>query len=127
MAEIDVSGGEEIVLDKPERGAKDGYLTMFFQMNVQMGRLISDSNGISDPRIRMYTLKMISTITDDQIRKRAYDTFNARLQQIREEGGDVDIQNQKICDFCVGEMQGHITSWFDQFIGITHRLRLGVV
>jgi hypothetical protein len=75
----------------------------------------------------MYTLKFISTITDDSIRKQAFDMFNDRISAINSSSGSVDEKNQQIADFCVGEMQGHITAFYDQFLGITHRLRLGTV
>ena len=133
MVSEDVSNGEGIIIDKPERGAKEGYLQSYFNSSQQMNRVISESNGISDHRIRLLTLKMIAGITDDDIRKQTFDYFTqelAKINEMKDDGGrnlSADEKNQKIADFCCGEMQGHIIAWYDQFMGITHRLRLGRV
>ena len=127
MAETDTSNGEQIVLEKPERGAKDGYLSMFYNSSQQMNRVIAESNGISDHRIRLLTLKMIAGITDDTIREDAFEYFNMRIDEINKTGKSADEKNQEIANFCCGEMQGHIVSFYDQFLGITHRLKLGSV
>ena len=125
MAGEDYSDGEQIVLEKPERGAKDGYLQMFYNSSQQMNRVIAESNGISDHRIRLLTLKMIGGITDDTIREKAFQYFDARIKAITDTNKSADEKNQEIANFCCGEMQGHITSFYDQFLGITHRLKLG--
>ena len=120
----DASG---IVIDKPERGAKEGYFTMFINSNQQMNRVIAESNGISDHRIRLLTLKMIGGITDDTIRFQMFKYFNDKISEIKATNRSIEEQNQEIADFCCGEMQGHIMAFYDQFIGVTHRLKLGRV
>ena len=133
MAEMDFANGEDITLEKPQRGSKDGYLQAFFNASQQMNRIIAESNGIADFRFRLYTLKMIAGITDDKIRKEMFDFFEQELNNILNMKDDegrplsTDERNQKIADFCCGEMQGHIVAWYDQFMGITHRLSLGTV
>ena len=128
MAQEDISNGEAIILEKPERGAKDGYLSMFYNSSQQMNRVIAESNGISDHRIRLLTLKMIAGITDDTIRKQAFEYFNKKIEEINNAPGkSADDKNQEIANFCCGEMQGHIVAFYDQFLGITHRLKLGSV
>ena len=127
MAE-DVSNGEGIVIDKPERGAREGYLQMFYTASQQMNRVIAESNGISDHRIRLLTLKMIAGITDDTIRYKTFQYFESRIAEINaQKGVDANEKNQQIANFCCGEMQGLIVSFYDQFLGITHRLKLGEV
>jgi hypothetical protein len=130
----DATVADSIQIDKPERGSKDGYLQTFFNTSLQMNRLIAEGNGISDPRIRLFTLKMISSITDDVIRKTAFDYFFQQIDTIMVMKDPIsgkllsmDERNQKIADFCCGEMQGHITAWYDEYMGITHRLKLGRV
>jgi len=131
MASEDTANGEQIIIDKPERGAKEGYLVSFFNSSQQMNRVIAESNGISDHRIRLLTLKMIASITDDDKREKTFQYFAQELKKIEEMKDkdnnrlSADEKNQKIADFCCGEMQGHITSWYDEFLGITHKLRLG--
>ena len=128
MAEMDFANGEDITLEKPQRGSKDGYLQAFFNASQQMNRIIAESNGIADFRFRLYTLKMIAGITDDKIRKTMLEYFDQRISNINNLTDlTSDERNQKIADFCCGEMQGHIVAWYDQFMGITHRLKLGEV
>ena len=124
---VEVSDPDNIMLDKPERGSKDGYLQTFNNMRMQFGKIIVESNGVSDHRIRLYTLSAISTVTDDNLRKTMFDYFQQEIEKINKLDIGVDERNQRIADFCVGEMWGQITSFYDQFLGITHRLRLGTV
>lgn len=128
MVEVDVSNGESFVLDKPERGAKEGYLMLYFNKKTQMGRIITESNGLSDHRLRLFTLNLISDITDDGLREEAFKYFNERITKINSNAAlDAVEKNQAIADFCVGEMQGHITSFYDQFLGISHRITVGKI
>jgi hypothetical protein len=127
MAE-DASDGEAILLEKPERGAKDGYLQMFYNSSNSLNGVIRESNGISDHRIRLMTLKMIGGITDDTIRAKTFEFFEHKIKEIHDHTDwSADKKNEEIANFCCGEMQGHITSFYDQFLGITHRLKLGGV
>ena len=122
----DTTVAQSIEIDKPQRGAKDGYLQAYFQASQQMNRVIAESNGISDHRIRLLTLKMIAGITEDGIRKQVLEFFDTEIAKIENTSGlSADEKNQQIANFCCGEMQGHIVAWYDQFMGITHRLRLG--
>lgn len=128
MAQEDVQDGEAIVLEKPERGAKDGYLSKWYNESNSLNGVIRESNGISDHRIRLMTLKMIAGITDDTIREKAFDYFYDEIETINSESGlSAEEKGQRIADFCCGRMQGHITAFYDQFLGITHRLKLGRV
>lgn len=128
MAEEDVSNGENIILEKPERGAKDGYLQRFYGSSAMMDSVIRDSNGIADHRLRLLTLKMIAGITDDTVRELAFKYFYAEIEKINKTPDiSSEEKNQRIADFCCGRMQGHIVAFYDQFLGITHRLKLGTV
>ena len=133
MPNVDVADGESIILEKPERGAKDGYLTTWYNERRGLDSVIVQSNGISDHRIRLYVRAMISGIVDDDIRKQALKYFDNTIKEIKNTKGDdgrllsVDEQNQMIADFCCGEMAGHVSSFYDQFVGVSHRLKLGKV
>ncbi len=127
-AEIDnTTPPDEITLEKPERGAKDGYLQTYFNMKSQMGKIIMDSNGIGDHRIRLFVLNEISSITDDTTREKLINILNEKIKSIKDQNLDAAVENQMIADFCVGEMQGQVTAFYDEFLGITHRLKLGTV
>jgi hypothetical protein len=123
MPQLDVADGEQIILEKPQRGSKEGYLQSYFNAQGQMNRIIAETNGVD--RIRLMTLKMISGMTDDTIREQAFVYFNAEIEKINSTSKSADEKNQEINDFCCGRMQGHITSFYDQFLGISHRLKLG--
>ena len=119
---------EDVEIEKPQRGSKDGYLDSFYNASHALNTVIKESNGISDHRIRLMTLKMIAGITDDTIRDKAFDYFFSEIEKINNTPGwSAEKKNQEIADFCCGKMQGHIISFFDQFLGITHRLKLGGV
>jgi hypothetical protein len=133
MSDLDVANGENIVLEKPERGARDGYLTTWYNERRGLDSVIVQSNGISDHRIRLYVRAMISGIVDDDIREKALQYFDDKINAIKAEKDEngrllsTDEQNQKIADFCCGEMAGHVSSFYDQFVGVSHRLKLGKV
>lgn len=116
-----------IISDKPGYGVKDGYLMLYYKTHDRLAGIIAESNGTSDHRIRLYTRMMISMFTDDDIRKATFVFFDARIAKITKETSDVEERNQKIADFCCGEMLGLITSYFDGFLGITHKIVIGSV
>lgn len=115
-----------ITLDKPQRGAKDGYLQLFFVSRQQMGRIISDeSGGATDFRIVTYTKYLISSITDDTIRETVRKKYNDKLGEIKVK----NLDNQQRFDETVEvsmEILGDVTAFYDEFLGITHRLKIGV-
>lgn len=126
--EIDVNTGENIILEKPERGAKDGYIQRYYGSSATMDSVIRDSNGIADHRIRLLTLKMIGSVTDDTIRETMFQYFEREIEKINKmPDTSTEEKNQRIADFCCGRMQGHIIAFYDQFLGVTHRLKLGRV
>jgi hypothetical protein len=116
-----------ITLDKPQRGAKDGYLQLFFVSRQQMGRIISDENaGVTDPRLVTYTKYLISSITDDKIRYNVMKKYKDLLEEIKGEGIGNEEKFDKIVDVSM-EVLGDVTAFYDEFLGITHRLKIGVV
>jgi hypothetical protein len=127
MTEGEFSEGV-ITLDKPQRGAKDGYLQLFFVSRQQMGRIISDAEGgVTDNRIVTYTKYLISSITDDTIRKTVMTVYKERLDAIKKQK---DLGNEakfeQIMDVSM-EILGDVTAFYDEFLGITHRVRIGTV
>ena len=121
--------GEEqiITLDKPQRGAKDGYLQLFFVSRQQMGRIISDEyGGATDYRLVTYTKYMISSITDDTIRETVRKKYNDKLHEIKQTSSDNQDRFDKTVEASM-EIMGDVTAFFDEFMGITHRLKVGVV
>ena len=116
-----------ITLDKPQRGAKDGYLQLFFVSRQQMGRIISDENtGVTDHRIVTYTKYLISSITDDEIRFTIMKKYKDGLLEIKHKPENNEVKFGEVVDLSM-EVLGDVTAFYDEFLGITHRLKLGVV
>lgn len=113
-------------INSPQRGSKDGYLQLFFISRQQLGRIIEQTQGVSDQRVLMYTKFMVSSITDDTLRKEAQDFLMKGLEEIAEEDASAEDKNKMIFNLCM-DLQGHITAFYDQFLGITHRLKAGSV
>lgn len=115
-----------ITLDKPQRGAKDGYLQLFFVSRQQMGRIIADDNiSTTDDRIVIYTKYLISSITDDTIRFNVMKKYTTKLNEIKEKQIDNQLKYDEIIDASM-DVLGDVTAFYDEFLGITHRLRVGV-
>ena len=113
-------------INSPQRGSKDGYLQLFFISRQQLGRIIEQTQGVSDPRVLMYTKFMISSITDDELRGKAWEFLNEGLEKINDEPWSAEEKSKAIFNLCI-ELQGHISAFYDQFLGITHRLKAGSV
>lgn len=115
-----------ITLDKPQRGAKDGYLQLFFISRQQMGRIISDEyGGATDYRIVTYTKYLISSITDDTIRANVMEKYKTTLDKIKNKNIDNQAKFDEIVDASM-DVLGDVTAFYDEFLGVTHRLRVGV-
>ena len=119
--------GRGVATDKPQRGIKDGYMELYYRTHDKMAQVIADSAGAPDHRIRSLTLYMISMFPDDNIRVKTFEYYQKRIADITKDIADVEERNQAIADFCCGEMCGHITSHFDMYMGITHRIVIGSV
>jgi hypothetical protein len=118
---------EDIIeFDRPTRGSKDGYLQLYFISRQQLGRIISDpSQSSTDGRIVTYTKFLISSITDDEIRDTVRKKYLKTIEDINNENYDNDIRHEKIIDACM-EVLGDINAFYDEFLGISHRLKVGL-
>jgi len=115
-----------IELDRPTRGAKDGYLQLFFISRQQLGRIISDPDGaVTDQRIITYTKFLISSITDDDIRDQVKEMYAEKIQAIKAEKLDNETRHEKMVDATM-DVLGDVTAFYDEFLGITHRLKVGI-
>jgi len=113
-------------MNTPQRGSKEGYLQLFFISRQQFGRIIENSTSFTDERVIMYTRFMISSITDDDLRAEAEDNLDKDLEEIDKMEGSNEAKSKlrfKVCMYMLGD----ITAFYDQFLGVTHRLRIGNV
>lgn len=116
---------EEFDLGVPQKGAKDGYLIAFFNNRMQMANTILQMQGITDFKVEIMTLFMISGITDENDRNIIWNHFEDTINKIRDGGGDMDEKGRKIAQECM-KTQGKVSSWYDKHMGITHRLSIGI-
>ena len=113
-------------MNSPQRGSKEGYLQLFFISRQQLGRIIENMQSITDPRVVTYTRFMISSIPDDELRIKAEDEFEAAMSEINKKSISNEAKAEEKLIFCM-QIQGDIVAFYDQFLGITHRLRIGMV
>lgn len=121
----DVMSVEEFDLGVPQKGAKEGYLQTFFNNRMQIAHTIMQMQGVTDFRIEVMTMFVISGITDAKKRKAITDELENDLEAIKSGGGDMDERGRRILMRCMKAM-GDVSSWFDEFMGITHRLSVGI-
>ena len=114
-------------LDRPERGAKDGYLQTYFQQRLQMGDVIRLMQGDYDPRALYMTLELVAGITDDKLRMLAFEMVDKILTDAPIIHPDsVSKQHIYIMVECA-KVRGHVNAFYDEFLAITHRLKAGTV
>ena len=121
MAEEDI-----IEFDRPTRGSKDGYLQLYFISRQQLGRIISDPDQSStDRRIVTYTKFLISSITDDDIRDAVKQKYLGLIAEAKAKDTDNEQRHEELIDACM-EILGDINAFYDEFLGISHRLKVGI-
>ena len=115
----------ELTLGTPKRGAKEGYLMLFFSARASLGNIIAQMEDATDPRFLMFTKFLISSITDDDIRDVIWKKLEKKLQEIDAGAGTNEDKAKKRNDFCM-EILGDVTAFYDEFMGISHTIRIGL-
>ena len=127
MSETATTTVEDVIeFDRPTRGSKDGYLQLYFICRQQLGRIISDPDqSPTDRRLITYTKYLISSITDDDIRGQVMDKYKALLVEIKKKNIDNEQRYEEIIDATM-EILGDVNAFYDEFLGISHRLKVGI-
>lgn len=116
-----------IDLGAPLRGGKDGYLQSYFMARQIFAQMLATTGTIKDPRISIYTDFLISMITDREDREQIYaqksQYFKENLNGLADPSEDEKAQ--ATAEACM-KVLGDVTSWFDEFLAITHRQTYGV-
>jgi hypothetical protein len=115
----------ELTLGTPKRGAKEGYLMLFFSSRASLGNIIAQMEDATDPRLLMFTKFLISSITDDDIRDDVWKKLDANIKEIDRGDGTNEEKAKKRNDVCM-EILGDVTAFYDEFMGISHTIRIGV-
>jgi hypothetical protein len=113
-------------VNRPMRGSKDGYFYLWLDLNKQYGEIANSMTGKYDPRIYRKIRHMIATITDDSIRLYAWNLFDSTMNNIQNDPklSTESMKNDAIMDMC-DILLGEIWSFYDQFVGVSHRLLVG--
>jgi len=113
----------------PRRGSKDGYLQNFFLLRQNAGHIIMQAESYSDPRILLMTEFLISGVTDDNQRDELFQAIDQIYQDnIDMEGPDLtEEEKARIFARCCMRVIGHVTAWYDEFLGITTRLETEII
>ncbi|MFA5408025.1 MAG: hypothetical protein WC343_04560 [Bacilli bacterium] len=111
-----------INLGAPLRGAKDGYLQLFFITDQNIAQMLANLSDIRDPKISLNTDYQISSIADEDDREAIYakkfayyDEFLSLLPPDPSE----EEKAQALAHACI-RVLGDVTSWYDGFIASTH-------
>lgn len=117
---------EAIDLGLPRKGGKEGYLFLFFTARQQIGSLIANMEGITDPRLEVFTRYLISSITEADTREEILQEMDRQLEEIGREKTGVE-ERARAAMMVYMDALGSVSDWYDDFLGITHRLVIGTV
>lgn len=112
-------------LNRPEATARDEYLYLWQTYEINLAHLICNSDIKFDPRIPRMVRFMISLMAHDGIRYTAEETFdNAIAYANGRKDLSLDERNEMILRISA-TMCGNLTSYVDQFKGLSHQLKIG--
>jgi len=112
-------------VNRPEATARDEYLYLWQTYEINLAHLICNSDVKFDPRIPRMVRFMISLIAHDNIRYKAEECFdNALLYANGRKDLSLDERNEMILRISA-TMCGNLTSYVDQFKGLSHQLKVG--
>ncbi len=117
---------QDFDVNRPMRGSKDGYFYLWLDLNKQYGEIANSMTSKYDPRIYRKIRHMIATITDDSIRLYAWNLLDGTMNQIENDPKlkSESAKNDAVMDMC-DVILGEIWSFYDQFVGVSHRLLVG--
>jgi len=111
---------------RPQRGARDGYYYEFIELNKAYSRIIESMQGTYDPRLRRIVRQMIGTVVDDNLQIFLWNLIDGIEHNIDKDTSlKPEARNNAKMDLC-DLILGQISSYYDQFVGVTHRLKAGV-
>jgi len=110
------------------KGSKDGYIQNYFQARQSYSQILSQVTSYADPRINLMTEFIISSITDDHVRYEMYELKKKlHAERIRELDDPTETEKaEALASVCL-YMLGEITSWYDEFLGITNSQTYDVI
>ena len=112
-------------LNRPEATAKDEYLFLWQNAEINLAHIIATSEVKFDPRIPRMVRYMISLIANDKTRKKAEQRFDETVTKANSRKDlSLDERNEDIFKISM-TMNGELTSYVDQFKGLSHQLKIG--
>ena len=117
------NSSDSISLGIPMRGTKDGYLQSYFQTRQTFAQMLANVDNVRDPRITLYTDFLISGITDSEDRILLYemktDYYNEQIKLLDDDDPSEEQKGIALAAACM-RVLGDVSSWFDEFLAITH-------
>lgn len=119
-------------LELPQKGMKDQWLYIFYKQYSNFNTLLTNLEDVTDKRVLFMVKDIISTIPDEKARREMLDTWKQRLEERLEEAKRVNggvLSNEKEASIAIDvalEVKGLVTDWVDQFMGVTHKLAVGM-
>jgi hypothetical protein len=107
----------------PQRGAKDGYLAMIFEMALIGARILAETTDPTDPRFKRFVPLFVSMFPDRDARVEILKEISDAFDDAKDERNDVRADLEHMA--CV-RAWGKVIDLADEFIGITHTLRIGI-
>jgi len=118
---------KELELSSPLRDGPQGYMATWYMAYLNLNRLIAspDMQGYTDPRIEMSVRHHITLITDDAKRQDAIDMLEEEIKRLVKLGDSNEERGRALFIACMN-IEGAIAGWFDEFMGVSHKLTVGI-
>lgn len=117
---------KEIELASPLREGPQGYQQSRFQSIYTMGEIIKSLEHWNDIRVYAKTMHDISTVTDDDLRDAAFQHLDEYIKEEQDKAKTETEKGRALFRACM-RIQGDITAFYDEYVGVTHRLAIGVI
>ena len=107
----------------PQKGAKDGYLAMIYEMVLIGARIVAESKDLTDPRFKRYVPLFVAIHPDEKDRNDILNELEKAFDDAKDDRNDIRADKEHMA--CVRAL-GKTFDLTDRYIGITHTLRVGI-
>jgi len=120
-------------LEIPRRGMKDHWLIVIAKQYEKFTEVLTTITDPTDPRPALLTRLLISSIpqkegetTREEIKKKWEEILREKKEKALNNGGLTNEERGIIEIEASIEVLGYITDWFDEHLGITHKIEIMV-
>jgi hypothetical protein len=119
-----------VELDIPQKGMKPAWLGLLTKKELLISQTLSQTTNPTDPRVIWLIKDLISSLPSKEVRikikKMWEEEFNKRKKEAQNNGGLTNEEEGRLNIEVALEIKGEITEFIDEFIGLTHKLAIGV-